>query len=188
MADANGKPFEDVRAPPRVRLGVRGPPGPLGLASAGMRTRTSGTSPGSASGGARTSRSASGFAPRPECGRGRPRTSPGSASGGARTSRSASGFAPRPGCGRGRPRTSPGSACQCFFGGYGGAGWPPFVSCRCPGWARPGSARSAPGRTRSASAGRYASVAAMRSGGRSGLGVLRGRPRTSPGSASRRAR
>ena len=51
---------EDVRAPPRVRR--------LGCADLPVRM---------------------GFAPRPGCGRGRPRTSPGSASGGARASRPA---------------------------------------------------------------------------------------------------
>ena len=97
------------------------------------------TSHGSASAGARTSRSAMGFAG-PECGRGRPRTSQGSASAGARTSRSAwacaTGMRTRTSahlpwfgvcgcadlpvrigaadweCGRGRPRTAHDGVCR----------------------------------------------------------------------------
>ena len=224
---------DDVRAPPRVRrlgcadlpvrMGFAPRPGcgrgrprtSPGSASGGARTSRSAsgfaprpgcgrgrprTSPGSASGGARTSRSASGFAPRPECGRGRPRTSPGSASGGARTSRSASGFAPRPGCGRGRPRTSPG-----VRGPPGPSGFAPRPGCgrgvRAPPRVRRPGVRGPPGPHRASRQGRDADedVRApplrpgvpdlpVRIGLRPRPGCGRGRPRTSPGSASGGAR
>ena len=60
---------------------VRGPPGPHGSGSgAGMRTRTSAHRPGFGGGEVRGPPGPQlGFAPRPECGRGRPRTAHGSA-------------------------------------------------------------------------------------------------------------